>query len=254
MDGALEKIAEDLNKNWWDRVRMVAKFTRLYHRHEVFYIERIPTEGPVILISNHSFATYDFTLLFDAIYDKSHRIVRPLIDRLFYKFSMLGKVVEALGAREGSPDNAKRLLREGNIIAIAPGGMHEAIRPSTKKYRIDWKDRCGFIRLSFETQAPIVLAACPRADDLFDILPNPFSEIIYKKFKIPFVLARGIGLSPIPKPVKLIHVVSEPLLPPKADSDKSLHQEQIKAFHRFIINRMETLMNEAKVLAEKYEY
>ena len=247
----MELIAKKFNKKLWDKVVIAVKFTRLYHRHEVFHLEHIPKTGPVILISNHSFATYDFTLLFDAVHDHTGRIVRPLIDSLFYKFPWVTKVVEALGAQEGSQENAKQLLRDGNIIAVAPGGMHEAIRPSTKKYRIYWKKRFGFIKLAFESQSPIILSACPRADDLYDLLPNPFSELMYKKFKIPFVFARGIGLSPFPRPVKLIHVVSEPLFPPTPDSDKTLHAEQIKAFHSFVSTRMEQLMLEAKAIAEK---
>lgn len=251
MENNSQEQNNDINVNWINKLRIGIKLTRLYHRHEVLHLDLLPQSGAFLLISNHSFATYDFPLLFDAIFDHTKRIVRPLIDRLFFKVPFAGPIYEALGAKEGSHENAKKLLGEGRIVAIAPGGMNEALRPSTKKYRIYWKERIGFIKLAFHSQVPIVLSACPRADDLYDIIPNPFTEIIYKKLKIPFVFARGIGMTIIPKPVKLVHVLSAAFHPPVPDSDVSLHGQQIKAFHAFIVARMEELMKEAKEISDK---
>src|SRR4051812_48824777 len=116
----------------------IIESVRLYHRHEVIGIENIPKQGGALLVTNHSLATYDILLLGVAIYHEHDRIVRGLIDRLFFKVPKLGEIMEQLGARKGTPENALELLKQGEIICVAPGGMLEALRPSSERYKINW--------------------------------------------------------------------------------------------------------------------
>lgn len=70
----------------------VVNALRGYHTHQVYGMENIPKEGPAILASNHSLATYDLIMLYGAIYEQTGRMVRPLMDRLFsetYRLSLL---------------------------------------------------------------------------------------------------------------------------------------------------------------------
>ena len=228
----------------------IAQALRLYHRHEVIGLENIPATGKCLLVTNHSLATYDIALLFAAIYHSCGRVTRPLIDRLFFRVPMVGPMMEYFGSIQGNQDNARNLLNEDNIVAVAPGGMREALRPSTERYQIRWDKRRGFVKLAIETGTPIVLAACPRADDLFEIYPTPITKWAYKTFKIPVFLARGLGFSPLPRPVKLVHYLSEPLIPPKPVSDPEAFKRQVARFHAKVCKRMEQLIGEA--VAHRY--
>ena len=163
---------------------------------------------------------------------------------------MVGPMMEYFGSIQGNQDNARNLLNEDNIVAVAPGGMREALRPSTERYQIRWDKRRGFVKLAIETGTPIVLAACPRADDLFEIYPTPITKWAYKTFKIPVFLARGLGFSPLPRPVKLVHYLSEPLIPPKPVSDPEAFKRQVARFHAKVCKRMEQLIGEA--VAHRY--
>lgn len=218
---------------------------RFYHRHEVVGIDRIPDTSRALLVANHSLATYDIVLLMGAIYYETGRIARPLIDRLFFKVPGIGSLATAFGAVEGNPANARQLLEQDALVTVAPGGMREALRPSTRKYRIDWFGRRGFVRLAATTGSPIVLAACPKADDLYKIYPSLLTSWAYETFRIPVFFARGIGLSPIPRPVRLVHFLSEPIQPPHLSKDPKEQEEQVRRFHHLLVERMNELMAEA---------
>ena len=225
----------------------VVEALRSYHQHEVYGLDHVPLRGPAIVATNHSLATYDIVLLMAAIYQHNHRISRSLIDRAFYVFPGLGELMERLGGIVGSPDNASTLLNNGEIICLAPGGMHESLRPSTERYKVYWERRRGFAKLAIETGAPIILAACPRADDIFKVYESSITKWVYEKFRLPFFLARGLGPTPLPRPVKLVHYLSKPMYPPKKSDDPAVFKRQVYNFHRRLVQKMTALLSQGLV-------
>jgi 1-acyl-sn-glycerol-3-phosphate acyltransferase len=218
---------------------------RQYHRHEVVGMDNIPKSGGALVVVNHSLATYDIGLLNAAIFAETYRYMRSMADHFFYRVPYLSQVVEAIGAKEGNRENAKALLRQGEIICVAPGGMREALRPSTQRYQLRWERRKGFAQVALETQTPVIIAMCPRADDLYQVYASPLTSWAYNKFRIPLVLARGIGLSPIPRPIKLVHFLSEPIYPPVMKEDPEAVKRQLDNFHRQLVRRAQSLVGEA---------
>jgi 1-acyl-sn-glycerol-3-phosphate acyltransferase len=218
---------------------------RQYHRHQVVGMEHIPEEGPAVVVVNHSLATYDIGLLNAAIFEERKRFMRSLADHLFYRVPYLSQLVEAIGAKEGNRENAKELLAQGEMLCVAPGGMREALRPSTERYQLRWERRRGFAQIAIEAQVPVIIAVCPRADDLYQVYSSPLTSWAYRNFKVPLFLARGVGITPIPRPVKLIHHLSEPLYPPKPRAEPEAFKKQVEVFHRQIVTRAERLIGEA---------
>lgn len=234
---------DDLVKN----VLPVLIAARLYHRHDVVGLENIPKKGRTLIICNHSLATYDIVLLMTAMYQGLKRLPRPLIDRLFFKVPYLGDLVTLFGAVKGSQENAEMLLNSDEIITVAPGGMREALRPSTQRYQIRWERRFGFVKLAMRTRSPIVLAACPKADDLYDVYPSHVTKWFYRMYKVPVFFARGLGPTPLPRPVKLVHFLSEPMIPPEMPAGEGeAHDEEVeqlaRAFHAKLVTRMHELI------------
>jgi len=232
-----------LNKEYLLKIAPVISAMRVYHKHSTVGLQNIPDSG-VIIAANHSLASYDIALLMASIYEHSNRIPRALIDRLFFKVPGLGQLMEAFGSREGTKENAVKMLEEREILVVAPGGMREALRPSSEKYRIIWNRRKGFIKLSIETGMPIVLAACPAADDLYDVAPSHVTAWAYKTLRIPLFFAKGLGFTAIPKPVTLTHYLSEPLYPPENSQDPAIFAKRVDEFHKKVIERMDQLMHE----------
>ncbi|MDD9952622.1 MAG: lysophospholipid acyltransferase family protein [Zetaproteobacteria bacterium] len=216
-----------------------------YHRYKVFGLENFPKRSRVVLATNHSLVTYDMVLLYFELWRQRGRIPRSLTDHLFFKIPYLGELIEELGSIEGTATNAKELLQRNEIVAVAPGGMKEALRPSSERYQIIWQRRRGFVRLAVETQSPIVLACCPKADDVYDVYSSPFTRWAYKSFRVPIFFARGLGLSFFPRPVELIHYVAKPLYPPRIAPGHPDFEQAVERFHERVVKRMEKLMGDA---------
>ncbi len=232
-----------LNKEYLLKIAPIVSAMRVYHEHSTVGLEHIPKSG-FIIAANHSLASYDIALLMASIYEYSNRVPRALIDRLFFKVPGLGQLMEAFGSREGTRENAVAMLNANEILVVAPGGMREALRPSSEKYKIIWQRRKGFVKLAIETGVPVVLAACPAADDLYDVAPSHITAWAYKTLRIPLFFAKGLGFTAIPKPVKLTHYLSEPLHPPPNSKDPEVLAERVDKFHAQIVRRMEALMRE----------
>jgi 1-acyl-sn-glycerol-3-phosphate acyltransferase len=223
----------------------MVKVLRKYHRHEVVGIENVPEKGRAILVINHAMVIYDIMMLWEAVYKRNGRYIRTLIDRFFYKVPLMEKtLLQPLAMGEAGWASSKELLNNEELILLSPGGMREWGKPSTQKYQINWHGRKGYAKLAIETQTPIILAACPKADDIYHVHDNPVSKMLYSKFKFPFVFSTGFAGSPMPKPVKLIHHLSEPIVPP-ARKDGVPLELQVNEFHAVVENKMNDLIQHA---------
>lgn len=218
---------------------------RQYHQHEVVGLEHVPRDGGVLFVVNHSLATYDIGLLMLVLHTELNRTPRALLDRLFFKIPVVREAVTKLGGVQGTPDTARQLLEANEIVTVAPGGMFEALRPSGEKYQIRWQKRHGFARLAMTTGKPLILAACPRADDMYKVYPSHLTSWIYQTYRVPFFLARGVGPTPIPRPVKLVHHLSEPIYPPAMPTKPRQQEKAIREFHGYLVERMESLIAQA---------
>jgi 1-acyl-sn-glycerol-3-phosphate acyltransferase len=227
--------------------RLIRRFSRLlkplalYHRYSVVGLDCVPRAGRTLLVVNHSLATYDALLLGVELYERLDRDMYGLGDDLIFRIGPLGVWAPRTGVVPASPDNARLLLEREALVGVAPGGMWEALRPSHERHTLRWHGREGFLRLAICCQAPIVLAACPRADEIFTVYPNPLTEVAYRRFKVPLPIFRGIGPTLLPRPVQLTHYLSGPHLPPPYEAGAHL-DAKVHAFGDQVRAEMQRLM------------
>jgi 1-acyl-sn-glycerol-3-phosphate acyltransferase len=134
-------------------------FLRAYFRPEVRGLERIPADGPVLLVGNHSGGnmTPD-TFVFSVAFSRHFGSERPFV-QLAHDIVMAVPWLRPLrrfGTVTASPDNARAALAAGAAVLVYPGGDWEVHRPSWERDRIEFHDRHGFIRLALETGVPVV--------------------------------------------------------------------------------------------------
>lgn len=227
--------------------RLVARVTpwyramRRYHRYRVIGLENVPLSGPGLVVFTHSLATYDIFMLGAAIYLERQRLIASLVDRLVFKLPLLAGAARAIDGVPGSPEAARALLLGGRLVGVAPGGMREALRPSSERYRVCWQGRTGFARLAMTARVPVVLSACPRADDIYFVRGNALTRAVYERFRVPLPLARGLGPTALPRPVRLTQVIDEPLWAPDYEGE-SPSDDAVLAFHATLTKRMEALI------------
>jgi 1-acyl-sn-glycerol-3-phosphate acyltransferase len=217
---------------------------RQYHRYHVEGMENIPSEGAALLVVSHSLATYDIAMLGYTICERTGRFARALADRLIFKIAPLAYITAGLGGVQGDPGAAARLLAEGEMVMVAPGGMREALRPRKQRYRISWEGRQGFAKLAIAAQVPVVCAACPAADDLYTLYPSKLTNFFLERFHFPVPVLRGLGPTLLPRPVALTHYIGAPMYPPKVDVDDIF---AVKRFSREVGDAMNMLLQERPV-------
>jgi 1-acyl-sn-glycerol-3-phosphate acyltransferase len=135
---------------------MLASF---YFRADVRGLDRIPADGPVLLVGNHSGGnltpdTLVFTLAFSTYFGVERRFFQ-LAHNLVLAMPWLS-FLRKYGTVAASPENARKALDSGAALLVYPGGDYEVHRPSTESARVDFGARKGFIRLALEQDAPIV--------------------------------------------------------------------------------------------------
>jgi len=199
----------------------------LYFRAEVRGLERIPAEGPVLLVGNHSGGnltpdTSVFTLAFNTYFGVERRFYQ-LAHNLVLSMPGLG-FLRKYGTVAASHDNAERALDSGAVLLVYPGGDVEVHRPSWESGQVNFAGRQGWIRLALDKGVPLVpvvavggqetalflsrgegLARLLRLDKMFRLKVLPIS------LAIPWGLNVGDMLGHFPAPSKITIQVLEPI-------------------------------------------
>jgi 1-acyl-sn-glycerol-3-phosphate acyltransferase len=134
----------------------------VYFRAEVRGIERIPADGPVLLVGNHSGGnlppdTFVFTLAFCS-YFGVERPFYQLAHNLVVSAPPLGSL-RKFGTVAANHENAQLALKSGAALLVYPGGDYEVFRPSWEGNTVDFGGRKGYVRLARDAGVPIVPVA-----------------------------------------------------------------------------------------------
>ena len=193
--------------------------TTVYFRAEVRGMGRIPEEGPVLFVANHSGGNMTpdsivFTLAFNA-YFGVERPLYALAHNLVLSFPGLG-FLRRHGVIAASPGNAKKALESGAAVLVYPGGDHEVHRPVWERNRVNFNDRKGWIRLALEQNVPIVpvVAIGGQETSLFLSRGETLAKMLWldKAFRlkvlpvslaVPWGLNVGDFLGHVPLPAKI---------------------------------------------------
>jgi 1-acyl-sn-glycerol-3-phosphate acyltransferase len=134
----------------------------VYFRADVRGLDRIPEDGPVLLVGNHSGGnlppdTFVFTLAF-CTYFGTERPFYQLAHNLVVSLPPLGGL-RKFGTVAASHENAQLALKSGAALLVYPGGDYEVFRPSWERHVVDFGGRKGYVRLAREAGVPIVPVA-----------------------------------------------------------------------------------------------
>lgn len=137
----------------------VARYTS-YFTPEVRGLDRLPADGPVLVVGNHSCLFYvpEAWTCGQAI--MSHRgIGAPaylLAYDLLFAVPGVGAFLRQLGVVPASTGEAESALTRGACVLVYPGGDLEACRPWAQRNKIDFAGRKGFVRLALRCGVPVV--------------------------------------------------------------------------------------------------
>lgn len=187
--------------------------------------ENLDATNPVLFIGNHTtYGLLDVPLFQAEVWNASGKWLRGLMDHTHYAVPKWARYLESKGGFRGTRELCCRAMEQGDDLLIFPGGGREVMKRKGEEYSLIWKRRLGFVKLAVANGYPIQPFASVGADDAFDILVDSndwqssrFSSLIKKTAiwrvckdgeEIP-PIARGLGLTAIPRPEPFYFVIGE---------------------------------------------
>jgi 1-acyl-sn-glycerol-3-phosphate acyltransferase len=109
--------------------------------------ENIP-EQPCLFVGNHSLFALDGWVIGPLMVKDLQRFPRGLGDKFLFTNPRVGEYVLKRGAVMGHPEVCSAMMEAGQDLMVFPGGAHEAVKPASMKYELQWKERYGFVKLA----------------------------------------------------------------------------------------------------------
>ncbi|XP_036361727.1 transmembrane protein 68 isoform X2 [Octopus sinensis] len=130
-----------------------------------------------------------------------------------YIWHIVRILMEAFKVSPGTVQSCINLLNEGHILAIAPGGLREALF-GDEYYQIMWSKRVGFAKVALKANVPVIPMFTQNIRETFRT-PGWSRNILrklYEKTRWPLLPIYG-GF-----PVKLKTIFGEPIYPDQSES------------------------------------
>jgi 1-acyl-sn-glycerol-3-phosphate acyltransferase len=179
---------------WGRSERTRTLFRRLYspvYRHwfraEWEGLEKIPTSGGALLIANHAGAIpADATVIMHGVEEELHRPVYGLADYLFRSVPYVGTVWSRAGGVPAHPDNAYRLLREQQQLALVfPEGTKATGKLYSERYKLRRFGRGGFVEIAMRAGVPVVPIVVVGNEESMPVLAK--SSTLARVIGVPYV-------------------------------------------------------------------
>ena len=143
----------------WIR-RVLAPLVRVLHRPTLTGLEHLPTDGPFMLVANHSagLGLSEIGCLL-ALYAEAFGDSRPLAGfahPLGMRIFPASVLMRHVGAVPSTYAAAEATLAAGVPLLVFPGGDHETMRPLWQAGRVDFGGRRGFLRIARKMGVPVV--------------------------------------------------------------------------------------------------
>ncbi len=191
-----------------ERMREVARriYGPLYdtwHRVEWEGLDKIPTTGGALLVSNHAGAIpSDAPAIMHGIETELGRPVYGLADEMFKRLPVVGTMWSRVGGVLAHPDNAYRLLREQEQLALVfPEGTKGTGKTYGERDQLRRFGRGGFVQIAMRAGVPIIPIAVMGAEESMPIIWK--SPQLAKLLGIPYfpITANMLAFAPVLGPL-----------------------------------------------------
>jgi 1-acyl-sn-glycerol-3-phosphate acyltransferase len=151
----------------------IAMLHRKYFRTDVYGIGNVP-RGRVLLVANHAGQIpIDGMLIGAALFMDAEppRIIRAMVEKWAVGLPFVSLAFTRVGQVVGVPENAKRLLAQGEALLVFPEGTRGIAKTYGRRYRLA-EFGLGFMRMAIETDTPVVPIAIVGAEEQYISVAN----------------------------------------------------------------------------------
>ncbi|KAL7984303.1 hypothetical protein Chor_002873 [Crotalus horridus] len=203
-------IKEGHLNDFWDGARqMLATIwyahARIWNGYEVHGLEKLP-DGPAMIIFYHGATPIDFLYLLATVLIRKRRILHLVADHFVFLIPGIQLLINVFHALHGSQEECRKVLENGELVVISPGGVREALF-SDENYTIMWRNRKGFAQVAIDAKVPIIPTFTRNIRENIRIVGGQIKLLrsIYEYLRLPLVLLYGNF------PVKLQTYLGDPI-------------------------------------------
>lgn len=152
--------AATTDRNFWDFGRKLCAAIwdahgRIYHGYEVIGIENLPKDGPALIVYYHGAIPIDMYYFCARVCLQLDRQVYTIADRFLFKLPGWSLIADVFHVSAGTIQSCTNILKDGNLLAISPGGVYEA-QFGDHYYELLWQNRLGFAKVALNAKIPII--------------------------------------------------------------------------------------------------
>ena len=158
-----------------------------YFRVRTLGMNRIPDEGPALLVANHSgTVALDAVILQYAVATEhpQRRAVRNVAADLVFRLPFVGPLARKTGNVLAHDEDALQLIKRGELVGIFPEGYKGVGKGWSERYKLQRFGRGGFIETALRTKAPIIPVAIVGAEEAFPMIGN--AKRLARAFGLPY--------------------------------------------------------------------
>ncbi len=226
-----------------------------YYGYTVEGFEHLARPGSALVVGYHgSPFAWDMCMLMVRVYDRLGYFPHGIVHRGVDGIPPLKWLTDELGCVTADGDRLTEAVLMGEHIFTTPGGTSEACRGLADRYRVDWGQHLGYLRLALRHRLPIVPVAAAGTDGAYIGLND--ANALGRKLGLPrdwsWIAWLGVGplgifpFSP-PFPVRMRQLIGTPIdlqaMGVRAGDERSL----VRA-HQHVTGVVQDLLDRARGL------
>ncbi|EPX57197.1 putative acyltransferase [Cystobacter fuscus DSM 2262] len=190
---------------------------RHYHRYQLIGLETLLEPGARLIVAYHGRPlAFDQCMLTVVLHEQLGYLPHGIIHGAIDQNPVSRWFRECLGFLTRDEPELEAAVARGEHILVQPGGTREGCRSFRHRYRVDWGERVGYLRLAIKYGLPIVPVAGYGMDDAFIGLNDGYElgHRLGAPWGLPIWLGLGAtGLWPfsLPLPVRMTQWVGQPI-------------------------------------------
>jgi 1-acyl-sn-glycerol-3-phosphate acyltransferase len=158
-----------------------------WFRTEVTGIENLPSDGPALVVANHSGTiAIDAAMAAVAVHDQHprHRHLRMLGADVLFGLPFAGDLARRFGTVPACAADTDRLLAGGHLVGVWPEGFKGVGKKIGDRYQLQRFGRGGFAAAALRAGAPIVPCSIVGAEEAYPMVGS--SRLLGRVLGLPY--------------------------------------------------------------------
>ena len=226
--------------------------------------QNIPKE-PCLFVGNHSLFALDGAIIRPLFLKELQRFPRAMGDKFLFSIQRVADILVKHGVVMGHPEVCSALMDDRQDLLLFPGGAYESVKPKSKLYELQWKERYGFVKLAAMHGYTIMPFGLVGPDDFYghlmegqDLPDSALGKLLAhigllndntRSDIVPPIPIGSLG-TPLPKPQRCYLGFGEPINLSR-HKGKALSKKTLQSVRAQVAQQIDTQLAELLLIREQ---